>query len=431
MDFSVLTFGCKVNKGESENIISNMIEKGFKFAGSKNTSAPDIVIINSCTVTAESDRKLRQCIHRVKKENENSVVVLTGCMPQAFPQAAKELPDVDIVVGNERKAEIPDFIEKYLETKTKIFEVSEIRKVTEFKETAKNSSKEKFRAFLKIEDGCDRFCSYCIIPYARGRVRSKPLDEIERDVRNLCEKGYEEIVLTGINLSSYGKDLNCSLEDATQRICSIEGVKRLRLGSLEPDLVTEKLIDSLAKEKKFCPQFHLSLQSGSDKILEKMRRKYTRQQYLDVVKLIKRKIPLATFTTDIMVGFAGETEEDFNESLDIISQVGFLKVHVFPYSIRPGTLAANFDGQISKATKTKRVQKMIDTSQKISRIVIESFLNLKLEVLYESYAGDGFYRGYTKNYIPVKTKSAENICGKILETSLVSINEDFCEGKLI
>ena len=301
----------------------------------------------------------------------------------------------------------------------------------EFKETAKNSSKEKFRAFLKIEDGCDRFCSYCIIPYARGRVRSKPLDEIEKDVKNLCEKGYEEIVLTGINLSSYGKDLNCSLEDATERICAIEGVKRLRLGSLEPDLVNEKLIESLAREKKFCPQFHLSLQSGSDKILEKMRRKYTRQQYLDVVKLIKSRIPSATFTTDIMVGFAGETEEDFNESLSIISQVGFLKVHVFPYSVRPGTLAANFSGQISRAAKTKRVQKMIDTSQKISRIVIESFLDCKPEVLYESYVGNGFYRGYTKNYIPVKTKSDENICGKILKTSLVSINEDFCEGKLI
>lgn len=352
-------------------------------------------------------------------------------MPQAFPEIAKNLSGVEIIVGNGKKADIPEILGKYLKNKNRIFEVGDIKEEKEFKEEFHSSKKDRFRAFLKIEDGCDKFCSYCIIPYARGRVRSKPLEYIRRDVLNLCENNYKEIVLTGINLSSYGKDLNCSLEDAVKLVCSIEGVKRVRLSSLEPDLITEKFLDDLSKEEKFCPQFHLSLQSGSDKILKRMRRRYTRQEYLDLVKSIRNKFPLATFTTDIMVGFSGETREDFEDSLDIISKVGFLKVHVFPYSIRPGTLAADFDGKISRAEKTLRVQEMIDISKKTGKIIIESFLNQSLEVLYESVCEDGFYRGYTTNYIPVKVKCSEDIRGKILNTSILSIGNDFCEGEII
>lgn len=431
MNFSVLTFGCKVNQGESEDIISKMISFGYKFEGKKSS---DIVIINSCSVTAESDRKLRQCIRKIRKENQNAIIVLTGCMPQAFPEVASGFSEVQIVVGNTNKFDIPELIENYIKNKEKKFEVEDIKKVLKYNEIFfVSQSKERYRAFLKIEDGCDRFCSYCIIPYARGRVRSKPLQDIKENILQLCKNNYKEIVLTGINLSSYGKDLNCSLEDAIKITCDCKDVKRVRLGSLEPDLITENLLNYLSKENKFCPQFHLALQSGSNNVLKRMRRRYTREQYLDLVNLIKEKFPLATFTTDIMVGFPGETEEDFIDTLNIIKEVGFLKVHVFPYSVRPGTLAADFDFQIDKSLKTQRVQKTIDISKETSRIILRSFMNFNTNVLYESKDENGFYRGYTENYIPVKSKNDQDISGKILKTSIIKLpeNEDFCIGQII
>lgn len=428
MKFNIITFGCKVNQSESESIITDMINNGFEFIDSNSKEKPEIVIINSCTVTAESDRKLRQCIHRVRRENENSIIVLIGCMPQAFPKIAYSFEDIQIVLGNTNKQKVSSCIKEYLQNKIRILRVEEINHTKKFEETLPSCSKERYRAFLKIQDGCDRFCSYCIIPYARGRVRSKPLDIIKNDVINLCNNGYKEIVLTGINLSSYGKDLNCTLYEAVKLVCDIEGVERVRLGSLEPDLMTETLIDNLSKEKKLCPQFHLSLQSGSNTVLKKMRRLYTREEYLNVVRIIKNKIPNATFTTDIMVGFSGETEDDFQESINIISEVGFIKVHVFPYSLRPGTLAEKFGDTLSRNKKTQRVQKIIEISNKISKIIMEGFIDFEMDVLYETLDSDGFYKGYTSNYIPVKTKSNFDIRGKIIKTILKSVDKDFCIG---
>jgi len=429
MKFGILTFGCKVNQGESENIVSNMIKNGYEF--SESNFGLKVIIINSCTVTAESDRKLRQSIRKLRNQNPDSILILTGCMPQAFPELASKFEEVQIVVGNSKKECIPELINKYIQNKKPIFEVEDIFKVKKFKEISRASFGSRLRAFLKIEDGCDRFCSYCIIPYARGTVRSKKLEEIEKDSISLSKNGYKEIVLTGINLSSYGKDLNLKLEDAIKKISSIPEVKRIRLGSLEPDLVTEGFINSLSREVKICPQFHLSLQSGSNKVLESMRRKYNKEGYLNVVNLIKRKIPFATFTTDLMIGFPGETNEDFEESLKLVEEVGFLKVHVFPYSVRPGTIAAKLNNQIDGHTKTKRVQKAIDISKKISKIVIEGFKGLEMDVLYESYE-NGFYKGYTPNYILVKSECSWDVRGKILKTLLTyTTNGEFCLGKII
>lgn len=430
MKFSILTFGCKVNQSESESIITDMINKGYQLVESDSDEKSDIVIINSCTVTSESDRKLRQSIHRVRRENENAIIVLLGCMPQAFPKIAYTFEDVQIVLGNTNKQKLSTYIEEYLKNKNRILNVEDISKTRKFEEDLPSCSKERYRAFLKIEDGCDRFCSYCIIPYARGRVRSKPLEIIKNDIINLCNNEYKEIVLTGINLSSYGKDLDCKLDDVVKLACSLDEVKRVRLGSLEPDLMYESLIDNLSKEEKLCPQFHLSLQSGSNEILKKMRRRYTREQYIDVVKMIKSKIPNATFTTDIMVGFSGETDECFQESISIIPEVGFLKVHVFPYSIRPGTLAEKFEDILSKDKKSKRVKEIIEISNNISKIIIEGFIGSEIDVLYETLDTDGFYKGYTSNYIPIKTKSNLDIRGKIIRTILKSVDKDFCIGMI-
>ena len=427
MTFSVITFGCKVNQGESENIISAMMERGYTFLDSN--SKADISIINSCTVTAESDRKLRQFIHKVRRESPNAIIVLTGCMPQAFPEVAAKLSDVQIVVGNQNKQLIPQLIEEYIENQKNIFSVNDISNLKVFEDRPQNFFSGRFRAFLKIQDGCDRFCSYCIIPYARGRIRSKTLESIERDAISLSQNGYKEIVLTGINLSSYGKDLGITLENAIEKISDIPGIERIRLGSLEPDLVTPEFVEFVSRENKFCPQFHLSLQSGSDEILRKMRRRYTKAQYLELVKLIRSKIPNVTFTTDFMVGFPGETDKHFEESLELISEVKFLKVHVFPYSPRPGTMAAGFDNQIEKSVKINRVRKAIDISHKNSKLILDGFVNCEMKVLYENF-DSGFYKGHTMNYIPVKVESDMDIRGQILSTTLTHNTGECFEGIL-
>lgn len=428
MNFFIVTFGCKVNQCESDNIRFSMVKKGYEL--SENIQSADIIIINSCTVTAESDRKLRQSINKIRKTNSDALIILTGCMPQAFPEKAKKILGVDIVIGNSEKHGIPNILENYLKNRIKIFDVNNVNGVFEFEKSTFDSSIHRSRAFLKIEDGCDRFCSYCIIPYARGRVRSKKIGEIKKDILNLSSNGYKEIVLVGINLFSYGKDINADICDAVKIVADNPGIKRIRLGSLEPDLVSDEIIEKLSCEKKLCPQFHLSLQSGSDKILKSMRRRYTSEDYLQLVKKLKDKFSNATFTTDLMVGFPGETEEDFEKSLQTIEKVQFLKVHVFPYSRRSGTLADKYLGQISKSVKTERVKKTIEFSEKISKMVLSGFIGKTMDVLFETKDAEGFYEGYTSNYIYVKVKSEKNLMGNIENVKLLKAEKNFCLGEL-
>ncbi len=429
MTFNIITFGCKVNQCESENILENMVRNEFEFVSSFEVA--DIVIINSCTVTAESDRKMRQMIHKVKRKNPHAIIVLAGCMPQAEPELAKNLENVDIIVGNSNKALIVDIIKNHIANHKKVFDVLPIKNIAEFEKTEVNYNPNRSRAFLKIEDGCNRFCSYCIIPYARGKVRSKPLEDIKKDAYNLAENGYKEIVLVGINLSSYGMDLNCDLADAVKAVAECKKIKRVRLSSLEPDLMTDELIDKLSKVPKLCSQFHLALQSGSDKVLESMRRRYTQAEFISVTEKLRKVFPNVTFTTDIMVGFPGETQADFQDTLDLIKEVGFLKVHAFPYSIRPGTLAANMENQIDKSTKSLRVRKVIEISEKSAKLVFENFFGKTLEVLYETKDSKGYFEGYTSNYIPVKTKCDCDIRGKIINTKLIKAEDNFCIGELV
>lgn len=429
MTFNIITFGCKVNQCESENISSGMTKNGFKFVESFENA--DVVIVNSCTVTSESDRKLRQTISKVKRVNPSCTIVLSGCMPQAEPGLAKKLENVDIIVGNTNKFHIPKILKEYFTKHQKLFDILPIKDITEFESTDVNYNPNRSRAFLKIEDGCNRFCSYCIIPYARGKIRSKPLENIKTDAYNLAKNGYKEIVLVGINLSSYGVDLGCDLPDAVEAVSEFDGIKRVRLSSLEPDLMTDDIIDKLSKIPKLCPQFHLALQSGSDNILKSMRRLYTNEDFISVVQKLKKKFKNATFTTDIMVGFPGETEENFKDTLNLIEKIGFLKVHVFPYSRRPGTLAANMENQISKALKAQRVKKVIEISKKSAKLVLESFLGKEFEVLYETKDENGYFEGYTSNYIPVKVKNDADIRGKLLHTKLLEYKQNFCFGVLV
>ena len=429
MNFFIITFGCKVNQYESQVILENFLEAGYTIADSVKSA--DIIIINSCTVTAESDKKAKKVMHKIKKENNSAIIVLTGCLPQAFPSQMQLIDDADVILGNENKSEILKIVEEFLKTKKKIIKIQDFKPNTKFDKTLISDFNERTRAFLKIEDGCNRFCSYCIIPYARGRVRSKTLEDILLEVNKLVLKGYKEIVLVGINLSAYGTDIKVNLCDAIEQVCSVDGVERVRLGSLEPEHLTESTIKRLAKQTKLCPQFHLSLQSGCDTTLKRMNRHYTSSEYFDIVKNLRKYFENVSITTDVMVGFAGETDVEFEESLNFVKKVNFSKVHVFTYSVRNGTKAATFKNQIDVNKKKERSEIMIKETNK-SRI---QFLNSqvgKLEpVLYERLNSNRFFEGYTRNYTPIKTKTNKDLHSKIILTKIIKSTATDCEGELI
>ncbi|MDQ5984170.1 MAG: Threonylcarbamoyladenosine tRNA methylthiotransferase MtaB [Eubacteriales bacterium SKADARSKE-1] len=427
MKVFIITFGCKVNQYESQIILEDFIKEGFLKASSELDA--DIVIVNSCTVTAESDKKVKKTLRRIRKGNRESVIVLTGCMPQAFP--GRDFSNADIVLGNSNKSEILQKVMTFLVNKHEIIDITPYESKCNFDPFKIESFNERMRAFIKIEDGCNRFCSYCIIPYARGRVRSKPIKDLFDEVQNLAYNGYNEIVLVGINLSAYGQDIGLNLCDAVEAVCNIPKVKRVRLGSLEPDHMGENIIKRLSKQTKLCPQFHLSLQSGCDETLKRMNRHYTSEEYFKVVSDIRKNFNNASITTDVMVGFPGEAELEFIKSLEFVQKVGFAKVHVFPYSIRPGTRAATFENQVAPLEKEKRVHKMIEVTNK-SR---QEFLNLQVknveEVLFEKSIDDGFFEGYTKNYVPVIVRSNENLNSKILKVKINTAKDNHCIGEIV
>lgn len=428
MKVYIITFGCKVNQYESEAILEMLIKNGY--TKSDNLAESDIVILNSCTVTAESDRKLRQTIHKVKKLNPLCITVLIGCMPQAFPDKAEGFEDIDIIIGNSNKSELISYINNFIKSRKKIVNIVDYNSF-DFSSLPIATFSDRTRAFLKIEDGCNKFCSYCIIPYSRGRVRSKPIKEIYEESATLAKNGYKEISLVGINLCAFGEDINSSLSEAIDIISKVSGIERIRLGSLEPDLLTDEFLIKLSKNKKFCPHFHLSIQSGSNKILKAMRRCYTREFYLEIVRKIRNIFCDATITTDMMVGFPGESDEDFDESLDIIRKVNFLKVHVFPYSVRPGTLAGNMKNQIPNDIKSLRVRIAINEANRQTKNILGEYIGKTVNVLYESAKGNVFYEGYTSNYILVRARSLFDVKGKILPTFINESFNDYCQGNIL
>lgn len=429
MKIFMLTFGCKVNQYESEYIREMMSEKGYR--PSDRIEDADVIIVNSCTVTAQSDHKIRQALHKVRRVNPQAVIALTGCMVQAFPEQSSKLLEADILIGNKDKKNIPLLVEEFLKNRRKIVNVNDYKNDDIFEKMGIYSFDGRTRAFLKIQDGCNRFCSYCIIPYARGRVRSKPLNDISNEVKTLALRGYKEIVLVGINLSAYGMDFGKTLYDAIETVNAVPGIERIRLGSLEPEQMDEFEVKRLSKLSKLCPQFHLSLQSGCDETLKRMNRHYNSEEYYKIVENIRKYFANPAITTDIMVGFTGETEEEFQKSLDFVKKVEFAKVHVFPYSVRPGTRAASFSNQVAKADKSKRSQHMIKVAGDLRSNFLNEQVGKTYKVLFETKAEDGMYEGYTTNYIPVKIKNCQDISGKILNVKITNAFLDYCVGELI
>ena len=427
MKVTFYTLGCKVNQYETE-----AMREAFADAGHTpvpNDAPFDAAVINSCTVTAESDRKTRQILHKVRRENPETIIILTGCMVQAFSEEARKLTDADIVCGNTDVKKTVEYAERFLKDGERIFEVSEHKKTERFNTPVLSSFAERTRAYMKIEDGCDRYCTYCIIPTARGSVRSKPLAEIAAEAETLSRAGFSEIVLVGINLTSYGKGEDIDICDAVEAAARPDGIKRVRLGSLEPDHISDNVLERLKAQKKFCPQLHLSLQSGCDETLKRMNRHYDTAFYRDLVSRIRAVFEDASVTTDVMVGFAGETEEEFSKSLAFAKEIGFAKTHVFAYSRRRGTVAYGLPAQITRAEKAERSRRMIETALACEEEFLKGLVGKTEYVLFET-AERGFAEGYTPNYSRVRIKSDEPHTGEILPVKIILAEKECCIGEI-
>lgn len=428
MKVSFITLGCKVNQYESQVLMNRFLSAGHTLCGPGEPS--DVVVVNTCTVTAMSDRKARQALHRARRDNPDAVLIVTGCLPQAFPGLTAQLPEADIVLGNSNRASLLPDLERFLRDRRRIVDIVPHARGERFETMSADRFFERTRAFLKIEDGCNRFCSYCVIPYARGPVRSKPMEELKNELVRIASHGYREVVLTGINLSAFGQESGLSLCDAVEAACETDGILRVRLGSLEPERLDEAAVARLRRQEKLCPQFHLSLQSGCDETLRRMNRHYGTEEYRAIVRNLRREFPNAAVTTDIMVGFPGETEAEFRTSLSFLEEIGFAKAHVFSYSRRPGTAADHFPNQVEPQVKEERSRRMIAAASGTRRAFLRSQTGLVEPVLFERECSPGVYEGYTANYTPVRTRSAGDLCGKVASVRLTEAADDFCLAEL-
>lgn len=384
------------------------IENGYEVVQVEEKA--DVYIINTCTVTNMADRKSRQMLRRVKQINPNSVVVATGCYAQVSKDELEQIEDIDLVLGINEKNNIVEYVNGYLNTRTKYSETSDVLHQSDFLDFGTVTHMEKTRAVIKVQDGCDRFCSYCIIPYARGRVRSRLPESIINEITQIANAGIKEVVITGIHIASYGKDFrnNYKLIDLLEEINKIEGIKRIRLGSIEPTLITEEFVNRLSKLEKICDHFHLSLQSGCDATLERMNRKYTTEEFEKVVVLLRKYYKNVALTTDIIVGFPEETNEEFVQTYNYLNKIDFYKMHIFKYSPRKGTKAALMKNQVPGDIKEERSKKLIELSDKKQKEHNEKYIGQKLEVLFEEREKE-YIKGHTTNYIVVKTKTDKQI----------------------
>lgn len=422
------TLGCKVNRYDTETL-RELFACGDILSVNEGEDIPDIVVVNSCTVTAESDRKTRQTVRKMRRQYPAAVIAVTGCMPQARPEKAKTLTDADIIIGNALNSELPALVKKFMAQRDKIVESKPHRPHEKISPLSSHSFEGRTRAFAKIEDGCNRFCSYCIVPYARGRVRSKPPQRITEELTAFAAAGYKEAVIAGINLSAYGSDIGLTLPDGV-KAADVEGIERLRLGSLEPDQLTPEVLDGLKSVKKLCGQFHLSLQSGSDGVLKRMNRKYDTALYRRIISDIRARFENCSVTTDIMTGFPGETEEEFNETMDFVKEIGFSKVHIFCYSRREGTPAAQMENQVDEQVKTARSKVLSKVAAKCAKDFFAAQVGRIENVLFEQQK-DGFFEGYTENYTPVKVKAENGLKGEILPVKITECTDEGCFGEVV
>ena len=403
--------GCKVNAYETEAMQQMLENAGYEIVPFQEYA--DVYIINTCSVTNMADRKSRQMLHRAKAKNPDAVVVGTGCYIQTKEEEALKDTAIDIVIGNNKKHELVERIEAFMKDHKDRDDVLDINhEKQEYEELFLSRTAEHTRAFIKVQDGCNQFCSYCIIPYARGRVRSRKPEHVVKEVERLAANGYKEIVLTGIHLSSYGTDLGDSLLHLIQEVHKIDGIERIRLGSLEPRLVTEDFAKELSGLSKICPHFHLSLQSGCDATLQRMNRKYTAEEYAHACSLLRNVFDHPAITTDVIVGFPGETEEEFQITKEFLARIHFYEMHIFKYSKRQGTKAAVMPEQISEQEKTNRSAQLIRLGEKMSKEFRKHYIGSTQEVLFEEeneIDGRTYFTGYTREYVKVAVESDENL----------------------
>ena len=419
------TLGCKVNQYETNAMIEQFIKKGYEIV--KFEEFADIYIINTCTVTNMADRKSRQMLRRVKEINPCAVLVACGCYAQVAKEELEKLLEIDLIYGINEKNKIAEYIEKFIEVKNSgsaILQaqnhfdeiVTDVMYQKEFLDFGPTIYTEKTRAVIKVQDGCDRFCTYCIIPYARGHVRSRKPQNVLDEVTKIASEGIKEVVITGIHVASYGKDFkeDIGLIDLLEKINKIEGIERIRLSSIEPTLITEEFVSRLTKLEKICDHFHLSLQSGCDETLKRMNRRYTCDEFKKCTELLKKAYPNVALTTDIIVGFPGETDEEFEKTYKFLKDIDFYKMHIFKYSQRKGTKAAVMSGQIDGKVKEERSRKLINLSNENEKKHNEKYIGKEVEVLFEEKDGE-YIKGHTTNYMVVKApyKSIENIIEKV------------------
>ncbi|RDY24059.1 tRNA (N(6)-L-threonylcarbamoyladenosine(37)-C(2))-methylthiotransferase MtaB [Romboutsia maritimum] len=425
------TLGCKVNQYETEAMLELFEKDGYKQVDSEEYA--DVYVINTCTVTHMSDRKSRQYIRRVKKKNPNAIIAVVGCYSQVSPEEILEIEEVNLVMGTNDRRKIVEEIKKIDSTK-KSSTVDDIMKVKAFEEIEISQTNGKTRAFLKIQDGCDRYCTYCIIPHARGRVRSREIESIVSEVKKLADNGYKEVVLTGIHVASYGKDLRdreIRLLDVIKEINEIEKIERIRLSSVEPILFTDEFVKEVTEMKKVCPHYHLSLQSGCDETLKRMNRRYTTQEYKAIVERLREKIPNVAITTDVIVGFPGETNDEFNKTYEFLRDIELSQMHIFKYSPRKGTPAATMDNQIDPQMKQFRSEKLLNLSKENFNKFASKFIDTEVEILFEQNIADNKYEGLTPNYIRVVAESDKDIQGKILKVKITDVKHEYVEGILV
>ena len=425
------TLGCKVNQYETEAMLELFEKEGYEKAETEDYA--DVYVINTCTVTHMSDRKSRQYIRRMKKKNPDAIIAVVGCYSQVSPEEILSIDEVNLVMGTNDRKKIVEEVKK-IDASRKVSTVDDIMKVKAFEEIEINKTNGKTRAFLKIQDGCDRYCSYCIIPYARGRVRSRDLESIVKEVENLAANGYKEVVLTGIHVASYGKDIketDIKLLDVIKQINDIEGIERIRLSSVEPILFTDEFVEAVSAMDKVCPHYHLSLQSGCDETLKRMKRRYTTEEYKAIVDRLRAAIPNVSITTDVIVGFPGETNEEFDKTYEFLKDIELTHMHIFKYSPRKGTPAATMENQVDPSTKHERSEKLLQLNEENFKKFGQKMLDKEFNVLFEQKVGDNKYEGLTENYVKVIVESDNDISEQILKVKIKDVKNEFLEGILV
>ena len=435
---SFYTLGCKVNQYETNAMEQQFIKNNYEIV--ENTQKADIYVINTCTVTNMAERKSRQMLRRVKEINPFAVLVVCGCYAQVAKNELEQIPEIDIILGINEKNEIVQIVENYMEKmaeqdkRSQEAEIDDVSKQKEFLDFGDVTYTEKNRAVVKVQDGCNMFCSYCIIPYARGRIRSRKIESVVSEIKKIAKEKIKEVVITGIHVASYGKDFDnentskkIRLIDLLEAINKIDGIDRIRLSSLEPTIVDEEFATRLSKLDKICDHFHLSLQSGCDETLKRMNRKYTTQIYRDAVATLRKYYPEASFTTDVIVGFPGETDEEFAKTYEFLKEIDFYRLHVFKYSPRRGTVAEKMPNQIDGNKKEERSNKLIELSNSMENKHNQSYIGKTVKVLFEEFE-DGFFKGHTTNYMMVKVageeEQSDKFVNKILDVKIKENNDE-------